>query len=149
MPFTSRYVGTGRSLTYTIYSDKEFKCIVTSGSQSEYATYFVDMIIPPDDPIRSSSIPDEIVMEENSPNPFNPNTQIKFGLPSQQNVEIDIYSITGQKIITLVNNTMSAGYHTVNWNATDANGAKVSSGVYIYQLRCGNEVFTKKMIFAK
>lgn len=96
-----------------------------------------------------STIPNTIVLGNNLPNPFNPTTKIKFGLPQQQKIKIDVYSITGQKIKTLVDNTMSAGYHTINWNATDANGAKVSSGVYIYQLRCGNEVFTKKMIFAK
>ena len=89
------------------------------------------------------------MLDYNSPNPFNPNTQIKFGLPNNQKVKIDVYSITGQKVKTLINTTMNAGYHTINWNATDENGAKVSSGVYIYQLRCGNEVFTKKMVFAK
>jgi len=85
----------------------------------------------------------------NYPNPFNPSTNIRFTLPEAKKVKIDIYSITGQKIKTLVNNTMNAGYHKITWDATDNNGAKVSSGVYIYQLKCGNEVFTKKMIFTK
>lgn len=85
----------------------------------------------------------------NYPNPFNPTTNIRFTLPETKKVKIDIYSITGQKIKTLVNNTMKAGYHKITWDATDENGIKVSSGVYIYQLKCGNEVFTKKMIFAK
>ncbi len=94
-------------------------------------------------------IPDKIVLLPNSPNPFNPTTNIKFGLPNMQKVELIIYSLNGDRIRELVNNTMSAGYHSVSWNATSDNGAKVSSGVYIYQLKCGNDVFTKKMIFAK
>lgn len=85
----------------------------------------------------------------NYPNPFNPATNIRFTLPETKKVKIDIYSITGQKIKTLVNNTMKSGYHKITWDATDENGIKVSSGVYIYQLKYGNEVFTKKMIFAK
>ena len=137
---------TGNPLTHTIYGDEDFNCTVSSDGETAYGTIHVDFLIPPD---LESSIPQNIVLENNSPNPFNPTTQIKFGLPKQQKVKIDIYSITGQKIKALVNNTMNAGYHKIEWNATDENGAKVSSGVYIYQLRCGNEVFTKKMIFTK
>ncbi len=96
-----------------------------------------------------NALPGEIELMENSPNPFNPTTNIKFGLPKSQKVEISVYSLTGEKVKTLVNNTMEAGYHIIIWNATDKKGAKVSSGVYIYQLKCGNEIFTKNMIFAK
>lgn len=142
---------TRRTLTKTFYYNYwgiDLKCVVTSnGIQKEDQ---IHVYITGDEPVvKNSSTPKSVVLGDNSPNPFNPTTQIKFGLPKQQKVQIDIYSITGQKIKTLVNNRMSAGYHTVNWNATEANGEKVSSGVYIYQLRCGNEVFTKKMIFAK
>ena len=44
---------------------------------------------------------------------------------------------------------MEAGYHTINWNATDDTGTKVTSGVYIYQMKCNGKIFTNKMILAK
>ncbi len=141
---------TGYQLTKTLYYDpdgRDLKCEVTQNSR--FGKDSIHVYITGDELIRESSIPQSVVLDENSPNPFNPNTQIKFGLPSNQRVEIDIYSISGKKVKTLVNNVMNAGYHVIDWNATDKNGAKVSSGVYIYQLRCGNKVFTKKMIFAK
>ncbi len=141
---------TGYQLTKTLYYDpngRDLKCEVTQDGREGKDS--IHVYITGAEPDRESSIPQDVVLGENSPNPFNPNTQIKFGLPTNQRVEIDIYSISGKKVKTLVNNVMNAGYHTIDWNATNANGAKVSSGVYIYQLRCGNEVFTKKMIFAK
>ncbi|MFW5889734.1 MAG: T9SS type A sorting domain-containing protein, partial [Bacillota bacterium] len=138
------------TITYLPSYNWSLKCKVTdSDGSTAIDTYSGLSNKRKDSNNDQSDIPESVVLGENSPNPFNPTTQIKFGLPSQQKVAIDIYSITGQKIKTLVDNTMSAGYHTINWNATNANGAKVSSGVYIFQLRCGNEVFTKKMIFAK
>ncbi len=94
-------------------------------------------------------IPNDVILFPNVPNPFNPITQIKFGLPNSQKVQIDVYSLNGKKIKTLLNNNMNAGYHTIIWNGTDSNGGKVSSGVYLYKLRSGNKIFTKKMIFAK
>lgn len=99
--------------------------------------------------IKQISVPSEVVLSDNYPNPFNPITQIKYGLPKRQKVRLDVYSIDGKIVKTLVDGSISAGYHIANWDATNTEGAKVSSGVYIYQLRCSNKLFTKKMIFAK
>jgi len=141
---------TSSTLTKTLYYDSDghdLKCTVQSGTQQ--AEDSIHVFVTAGIPEKSSSELDEIVLSENFPNPFNPTTMLQFGLPEQQNVKLIVYSITGKKIKTLVDNTMSAGYHVVTWNATNENGSKVSSGVYIYQLKCGNEVFTKKMIFTK
>jgi flagellar hook assembly protein FlgD len=59
-------------------------------------------------------------------------------------VELSIYDINGRKITTLVNEVQSAGYHTVNWDAS-----KFSSGIYIYRLQAGDYVETKKMVLMK
>lgn len=141
---------TGSSLTRTLYYKSEghdLRCIVNSGNQTKNVQ--IHVYVTGDEPTKQSSKPLTTVLEPNSPNPFNPSTTIKFGIPKTQNVELVVYSITGKKIRTLVSNTMSAGYHSIKWNATDNYGAKVSSGVYIYQLRSGNDVITRKMIFAK
>ena len=96
-----------------------------------------------------SSIPEKIVINENYPNPFNPTTSIRFGLPKINKVEIAIYSLTGQKIKTLTNKKYNSGYHTVNWNGTDSFGNKVSSGIYIYKMITGSKVLSKKMVLTK
>ncbi len=75
---------------------------------------------------------DKVILYDNYPNPFNPSTFIKFSIPERSYVELIIYSITGQKIITLVDNYLNKGIYEVRWNGMDYSGKKVSSGIYIY-----------------
>ncbi len=89
-------------------------------------------------------IPDEIVLYQNYPNPFNPNTEIKFSLPQADDVRLEIFNIMGQRVATLVDSRFEAGYHSVLWDAGDA-----ASGVYLYRIKAGEFVDTKKMILLK
>lgn len=89
--------------------------------------------------------PDQFVLEQNFPNPFNPNTTINYYMPTAQNVELAIYNITGQKIKSLVNGKQSAGNHQIQWDGRNDNGELAASGVYIYRLQAGSEVLTRKM----
>ncbi len=89
-------------------------------------------------------LPTEFALDQNYPNPFNPVTQINFALPQASHVTIEIYNIVGQKVTTLVDAQMAAGYHSVSWNA--ANNA---SGVYFYRLTADSFVETKKMLLLK
>jgi hypothetical protein len=83
--------------------------------------------------------PDDYQLEQNFPNPFNPETNIQFSLPVNKTVSLKIYNSRGQEVRTLVNNeALSQGTHTVLWNATDDQGNAVASGVYIYRLIFGN-----------
>jgi flagellar hook assembly protein FlgD len=66
---------------------------------------------------------------------FNPSTLIRYELPAQSQVEMVIYNISGQKVITLVDGILPAGYHRVSWNGKNLNGADVSSGVYFCQFK--------------
>ena len=86
----------------------------------------------------------------NYPNPFNPETAIYFSVEfSSSLVNIEIYNLKGQKIKTLVNGIISAGIHSAIWNGTDENEKPVASGVYLYKMKTGNYVSTKKMILMK
>ncbi len=93
--------------------------------------------------------PSDFVLEQNYPNPFNPSTVIKFSLPVDSKVTIDLYNTLGEKVDRLVNKEFSTGNHSVNF---DASG--LSNGIYYYTLNAqGNNgngfVSTKKMVLMK
>ena len=89
-------------------------------------------------------------LSQNYPNPFNPETTIKYEIGETVAVRLDIYNTQGQLIKTLVNEVQSMGEYSVIWNATDNASNKVSSGLYIYYLKCGeNYIETRKMTLLK
>lgn len=96
------------------------------------------------------NLPKAYALNGNYPNPFNPKTKISFALPKASKVTLDVYNILGQKVRTLINGDMDAGYQSVEWDGTDDNGVGISSGVYLYKLKAGDS-FTKvnKMTFLK
>ena len=94
-------------------------------------------------------VSDEPQLLQNSPNPFNPSTSIKFYIPATSNVSIKIYDILGREIKTLINEQTTAGYHIVYWNGKDSKGENVASGVYLYRLTADSFSETKKMNLLK
>jgi hypothetical protein len=99
--------------------------------------------------LSGSLIPSRVELYRNYPNPFNPTTKINFSLPEDQNVQLTIYSITGEKAATLADGFMEKGFHQVQWNGTNQTGSPVSSGVYIYELATDDMRLTRKMLLAK
>jgi hypothetical protein len=95
-------------------------------------------------------IPDQYVLFNNYPNPFNPTTNIRFQLPEAQNIKLYIYDMSGSLIKTLVNNqNYPSGEHIVSWDATDGAGNRVSTGIYLYRFQAGSFVKTGKMVLVK
>ncbi len=89
-------------------------------------------------------------LHQNYPNPFNPETTISFNVTQTSSfVTLEIYNLKGQKVKTLVNETLESGNHTVIWNGTDDNNKLVSSGIYFYKMKTDNHEETKKMILMK
>lgn len=91
-----------------------------------------------------ADIPTNFELQQNYPNPFNPSSNIRFGLPESGEVRLDVYNMLGQRVATLVNQKMQAGWHSVTF---DASG--LSSGTYIYRITSGDFVQTKKMMLIK
>ncbi len=89
-------------------------------------------------------IPHEFDLHQNYPNPFNPSTVIEFALPVKSKVELSVYNILGEKIVTLVNEEKDAGNYHVPFNANN-----LSSGIYFYKLQANEFIQTKKMILLK
>ncbi|MBN8571767.1 MAG: T9SS type A sorting domain-containing protein [Ignavibacteria bacterium] len=92
----------------------------------------------------SEIIPAEFKLFTNYPNPFNPTTKIKFDLPKNSSVKINIFDITGKMINEIINMNLNAGSYE-----TEYNGANLSSGIYYYRIEAGSFVETKKMILIK
>lgn len=91
-----------------------------------------------------SGVPTKYDLLQNYPNPFNPNTQIQFELPVASHVNLEVYNSLGQKVMELVNEQRSAGYHTATFNASG-----LSSGVYLYKITTPSFTKTMKMLLIK
>jgi len=96
-----------------------------------------------------SLTPDTYSLSEAYPNPFNPETNIKFNIAKSGTVRLVVYNILGQKVRTLLNDEVTAGQYTAKWDGRDEYGMSVSSGVYFFQLESGSFNMTKKMVLMK
>ncbi|MBU2494529.1 MAG: T9SS type A sorting domain-containing protein [Bacteroidetes bacterium] len=94
-------------------------------------------------------LPTSYTLSQNYPNPFNPTTNIRYSVPVASNVSLKIFNTNGEEVSEIVNQYMGAGTFEASWNGTNSRGAKVASGAYIYTLRAGDFVQTKKMIMLK
>ena len=83
------------------------------------------------------------------PNPFNPVATLNYDLPEDELVNITIYDMMGRVVKTLINNQQTAGYRTIQWNATNKTGQPVSTGLYLYTIEAGKFRQTKKMVLMK
>ena len=94
------------------------------------------------------TLPTKFLLSQNFPNPFNPNTTIRYQIPVRSIVTLKLYDILGREIITLVNEGEAAGNYNIDFNASSAAGG-LASGVYFYQLKAGDYTSVKKMILLK
>jgi len=99
--------------------------------------------------IDEMTIPTVTSLNGNYPNPFNPETTIRFSLAREDRVSIDIYSINGQLVRSLVNGGYSVGNHQTVWNGRDNLGRTVGSGVYFYRMTTSEYTATRKMLLLK
>ena len=91
-------------------------------------------------------IQDKFILHQNYPNPFNPETKIKFHIPEEMPVNITVYNLLGEEIITLLNRELTPGVHEVEFNSGNLN---LPGGLYFYRLTAGDISETKKMILIK
>jgi hypothetical protein len=97
------------------------------------------------------ALPKEYAISQNYPNPFNPTTRIDYQLPFDSKVTLELYGITGERVATILNGELSAGYYTADVNASALN---LASGVYIYRMNASNPagqnfVQVKKLMLTK
>lgn len=89
-------------------------------------------------------LPTVFALDQNYPNPFNPSTKIEFAMPKEARVQLEVFNILGERVATLVDEMRSAGYHTVQFDAT-----ALSTGLYFYRLSSDDVTFLRKMALVK
>jgi hypothetical protein len=88
-------------------------------------------------------------LDQNFPNPFNPETRIYFQIPQSHNVRIVVYNMLGQKVRMVTDSHFTPGNHVVNWDGRDDVGNAVPTGVYVYRIMAGEFIAAKKMLLVK
>lgn len=94
-------------------------------------------------------IPDEFTIKQAFPNPFNPVTTIRYGLPRSSDVRIVIFDITGRQIVNYVESEKAPGWHDFKWMGVDRFGVVNGTGIYIVRIQAGPLVKTQKITFLK
>jgi hypothetical protein len=100
-------------------------------------------------PITTSNTPTAFGLSQNVPNPFNPRTVIRFGVPEASPVRLAVYDINGRHVRTLVDGPTEAGHHAVVWNGADALGREVATGVYMYRLTGTEGSLVRRMLLVR
>ena len=94
--------------------------------------------------VDSMEIPGEFSLSNAYPNPFNPSTTMEYYLPNNTEISIVIYDLQGRQIASLINDVVSAGNHSIVWNANN-----YSSGIYFVKMVAGNFIETQKLVMVK
>jgi|AP95_1055475.scaffolds.fasta_scaffold01111_5 uncharacterized protein (TIGR02145 family) len=137
------YSDTDADLQNTYYY--RISSVDTHDNESEFSDEVSSFVLS----IGGMPFPLEFVLQQNYPNPFNPITTLRYDLPFQAFVTLTIYDLSGKEITKLVHATQEPGFKSVQWNSTDIQGKLVSAGIYLYQIRSGDFIQTKKMVLLK
>lgn len=95
------------------------------------------------------NLPTQFTVETAYPNPFNPSTTIRYGLPNLMDVTISIYDISGRLIGILFQAKQPEGWYEITWNGQINDGSIAPAGIYIYQIMAGDEIKTNKISLVK
>ena len=96
-----------------------------------------------------AAIPWQFELRQNYPNPFNASTLIEFTLPTAAHTNLEVFNIMGQRVATLIDEFTEAGPYSILWNGRNDRGSAVASGMYLYRLRTGTHLESRKMVLMK
>ena len=139
---TSGYAESGSQVNFKLFKSLTGELLDlygTSQSWNDLSISFIDHLS-----LQYSEIVEGFGLESIYPNPFNPITTIEFYAESDSNVNISVYDLSGRLVQTLIESSMSEGFHSVQWDASD-----YSSGIYMVQLKFDHSVHTSKIMLVK
>ncbi|NKB71365.1 MAG: T9SS type A sorting domain-containing protein [Candidatus Latescibacteria bacterium] len=98
---------------------------------------------------RTGDTPGNFALDQNFPNPFNSGTSIRFTLPQADRVELTVFNLAGQPVVKLIDGRRPAGAYTISWDGRGQNDQELASGTYLYRLRAGDQVTTRKLLLLR
>jgi subtilisin-like proprotein convertase family protein len=121
-----------------------------SGDTGTLNTWGLRFFFPPDVAgVPDDGVPARYFLDRNSPNPFSPETLIRFGLPRAEEVELVVFNVEGRKVATLASGLHEPGTYAVEWNGADSSGRPMASGIYFCRMRAGSFEATGKMLLMR
>jgi M6 family metalloprotease-like protein len=115
----------------------------------QFGEYVLGKSAQASDDVTEAITPDSYNLSQNWPNPFNAGTMISFELPDDSHVDLAVYNVLGQRVVTLLDKHMPSGQHTVFWDGNRSDGLPASSGVYFYRIETESFTKTKQMVLLK
>jgi hypothetical protein len=98
---------------------------------------------------QAAALPQAFALQPNYPNPFNGSTVIRYSLPVRGDVELALYNLAGQKVVSLVRGPREAGTYTAIWDGRDDQGRELASALYLCRLQAGARVETRKLLLLR
>ncbi|MBI2504702.1 MAG: T9SS type A sorting domain-containing protein [Candidatus Latescibacteria bacterium] len=138
----------GVSLVFRTKAEIENSWIELTEAQLQDGSYGLNQVASLGQ-VQVQTRPEVYHLADNYPNPFNPETTLKYQLPEAADVKLEVYNVVGQVVRTLVANHQDAGRYVVQWDAANDNGQPLSSGIYFYHIQAGDFQKTKKMLLLK
>ena len=138
---TAGYFSEGDTPTFKLLKNTTGELIELGGGVPEWTSNGIFTI---SELVEVESVPEAIGLDSAYPNPFNPITTLKFKLPMDSQVSIQVYNVQGRLVETLADHNMQAGYHSITWNADQH-----SSGMYFVKMIVGDNLSTQKLLLVK
>jgi len=142
-PDSSTYAGQNNNYIWSLYTTEENLPEVLDGQSGVFFVFLPAMNI------ESNEIPNDFMLYNAFPNPFNPGTTIRFDLPEDSFVTIKVYDMVGRHVKSLLKNNISAGRRLIIWDGTNSFEQPASAGTYFYTIKTDRYSQTKKMILLK
>jgi arabinogalactan endo-1,4-beta-galactosidase len=111
--------------------------------------FFNNKLLPTSVDEQNQNMPRQLRLDQNYPNPFNPSTVIPYTIARRSHVQLNIYNLLGQSIVSLVNTSQEPGEYTAAWNGTDNKGRSMASGVYFVRLNADGSILLRKILLVK
>ena len=150
---TDTYEGSWVGLAHSTYKNSSLIAFTfdanddnpsTSTDEDLYA-HLVYGTVPTPVEEREASLPETFEVFPNYPNPFNPETKVRFALPETGRVKVTVFDMTGRKVTTLVDGVREAGIHSLLWDGKDGFGKPLPSGIFVCRVKFGDRLLTRKM----
>ena len=142
-PDSLSFTSSNTNYVWTLYTYQQGLITVLDGQSGLFS--IINSFVS----IQNSDSPHLYNLYQAYPNPFNPITSLRYDLPNDGLVNITIYDMMGRVVKTLVNGSQTAGYKSIQWNATNDRNEPVSAGLYLYTIQAGEFRQTKKMVLLK